>query len=230
MNDLEGALRNITLSQRRPLVSLCESWQDEAGIDAAIWTATDPATGTAWTRGASGAYLRVTTVPNANETARLVSDQRWATQFGVYGDNSIYRMTCLEFEMKLADVANLDNTPTMFGFSPGAADTRATNGIIAFTLKSDALTCITDSAGTETETTTLGETLTNWNKLGIYISRLNVRFTLNGKVVATHTTNVPATPMYINHYLDTEAGGAATLELGVVRCWIEDSVRYKQIV
>ncbi len=224
--DHEGTLHDIYKRQQRPLMSLLETWQDEAGIDPTVWDTLDPATGTAWTRGGSDSYLRAYSGPNANETARLWSIMRWPCQCGVWNDNTVYRQLFLEFEMKLATVANLDNSLCFFGLTEDTSDDRSDNDIIGFGLNADILQTVTDAAGTETTNTTFGETLTNWNRFGIWVARSSVRFLLNGAVIATHTTNLPAFPMWLNWYMDTEAGGAAGIHLGVIRAWQDDGTRY----
>lgn len=225
--DKEGALRELHRRQYRPVITLCETWQDEAGgIAAAVWGTVDPATGAGWSLGASGAYIRATSAPNANETCQLYSVQRWPCGFGVWGDNTILRQLIMEFEMKLTNVANMDNSLSIFGLTSATADDRSDQNLIGFALTGDALQTLTDAAGTETTNTGFGETLTNWNRFGLIMNRHNVRFLLNGTVIATHAANVPAAPLYLNFFVDTEAGGAATIELGQIRVWPEDSVRY----
>jgi hypothetical protein len=209
----------------RPSIDFIETWQDEVGIDATVWTVTDPATGAAWSRGASGAYLRATSAPNASETTRLVSDQRWVAAPDTYGTNTVLRRLVLEFELKLTTVANIMNATSFLGLTPGAGDNRGGNNIIGFALASDVLQSVTDNGGAETVNTTFGETLTNWNKLKIDISAGHVKFYVNEVEVADHTTNLPDAPMYINYYIVTEAGGAATIELGNTRAWTEDIAR-----
>lgn len=213
------------LAARRPSIDFIETWQDEVGIDATVWTVTDPTTGAAWSRGASGAYLRATSAPNANETARLVSDQRWKAAPDTYGTNTIHRRLVLEFELKLTNVANIMNAVAFIGLTPGAGDNRASNNIIGFALAADVLQSVTDNGGTETVNTTFGETLTNWNKLKIDIYAGHVKFYVNEVEVADHTTNLPDAPMYVNYYIITEGGGAATIDVGVTRVWTEDIVR-----
>ena len=210
----------------RPSICLYEGWQDEAGIDTTVWTVTDPATGAAWSRGASGAYLRATAAPNAIETARLVSDQRWIAAPDTYGTNTILRKLVLEFELKLANVANLDETLTFLGLTTGAADNRSTDNIIGWGINTDVLESITDVGSAETTNTTFGETLTNWNKLKIEVYSGHVKFYINESEVADHTTNLPDYPFYLNFFLDTDgAGGASTIEIGIVRVWYEDIFR-----
>jgi hypothetical protein len=229
--DGAGRLRD-TLTQldelnmlTRPSIDFIETWQDEAGIDATVWTVTDPATGAAWSRGASGAYLRATAAPNADETARLVSDQRWIAAPDTYGTNTILRRLVLEFELKLTTVANIDNTLAFFGLTTATDHDRTDNNIIGFALASDVLQSLTDNAGAETVNTTFGETLTNWNKLKIEIYAGHVKFYVNEVEVADHTTNLPDAPMYLNYFIDTDGVGAATIELGVIRIWNEDITR-----
>jgi len=218
---LKGMLDTINMGAR-PAINFYEGWQDEAGIDANIWTVTNPATGTAWARGAAGAYLRATSVPNANETCRLVSDQRWVVAPDIYGTNTILRSLVLEFELKLTNVANIDNVLSFLGLSTAANDNRGSNNIIAWGLTADVLQSITDDAGAETVNTGFGETLTNWNKLKIKVYSGHVKFFINEAEVADHPNNLPDFPMYFNFFVDTEAGGAATIEVGVIRCWMED--------
>lgn len=215
---------SIISELRKGLPQLSETWQDELGIDLTVWSLTNPATGTAWSRGAAGAYLRATSVPNANETARLVSNQRWLVAPGVYGTNTVARKTILEFELRLTNVANLDNTLCIFGFTPGQADNRGTPNILAWILQADILASLSDSGGVETVNTGFGETLTNWNKLRIEVESGVARFYVNEGLVATHIINLPNAPMYENSFIGTEAGGAGTIEQGITRCWHEDRI------
>lgn len=222
MIDPIGALRELLKMMSRSLINFYEGWQDEAGIDATVWTVTDPATGAAWSRGAAGAYLRATAAPNANETARLVSDQRWIATPNNYGSNTILQRFNFEFKLKLTNVANIDNAISIFGLTTAVGDNRASNDIIAWALTGDALQSLTDVGGVETINTGFGETLTNWNKVKIVVSPGHVTFYINGTQVADHTTNLPDFPFYLNFFVDTEAGGAATIELGIIRAWPED--------
>ncbi len=221
---VDRVLKALDMSVR-PTVELCETWQNETGIDVNLWTVTDPATGTVWSRGASGAYLRAMSAPNADEDARLVSDQRWVAAPDIYGTNTTLRKLVLEFELKLTDVANLDETRTFLGLTTGAGDYRSTDNIIGWGINTDVLESITDDGISETTNTTFGETLTNWNKLKIEVYSGHVKFYINEVMKADHTTNLPDFPMYINFHVDTVAGGAATIELGVVRAWTEDIAR-----
>jgi len=209
----------------RPAIHLYEGWQDELGIDFTVWTVTNPATGVAWARGADGADLMASSIPNANETARLRSNQRWVAAPTLYGTNKILRRLILEFEMQLANVANMDNTLCFFGLTPAIGNDRSSNNIIGFALLADVLQTLTDLGGVETVNTGFGETLTNKNKLRIEVLLNTVRFYLNETLLATHITNLADLPMYLNFFVDTEAGGAATIKVGVTRAWFEDIVR-----
>ena len=218
---LKGILATINMLAE-PTQSLFETWQDESGIDGNIWTETDPATGAPWSRGATGAYLRVTCVPNANETARLRSNHRWIAAPDIYGTNTIIRRLIVEFELKLTNVANIDNGNSLIlALTTDPADIRTANNIIGWVLLADVLQSLTDDGGAETTDTAFGETLTNWNKLRMEIETGTVRFYINETLVATHATNLPDFPMYLNHYIDTEAGGGVTPELGLIRVWYE---------
>ena len=221
---LKGLLNTLNMSSR-PAINLYEGWQDEAGIDLTVWTLTNPATGVAWARAADGADLMASSIPNANETARLRSNQRWVAAPTLYGINKVLRCLILEFEFQLANVANLDNTLCFFGLTPAIGNDRSSNNIIGFSLLADVLQSVTDLAGVETTNTGFGETLTNKNKLRIEILLNTVRFYINETLVASHVTNLPDQPMYLNFFADTEAGGTATIKLGIVRAWLEDIAR-----
>jgi hypothetical protein len=158
-------------------------------------------------------------VPNANEVARLVSNHVWDAQVTLWGNNTIQKSLNMEWEAMLANVANMDNANTFMGLTAVSTDTRSSNNIIGFGLNTDVLETVTDSAGVEQATTTFGETLTNLNRFRIQVTTTNVKFYLNGSVIATHATTFPRMPMYLQFILDTEGTGAATLKLGKVRTW-----------
>lgn len=205
-----------------PRVSFYEGWQDEAGIDLTTWTVTDPATGAAWVRGAVGAYLMAVAAPNANENARLRSNQRWIVTPTVYDEHQILRRLVLEFEMFLQLVANIDNANFILGLTNTIASTRVTNNLIGFGLVGGALQTITDDGGAETVNTGFGEDLTVLNKFKIDVSLDSVVFSLNETVIATHVTNLPNIPAWLNFYYPTNVGGPSIISLGIIRTWTED--------
>lgn len=222
------------LSELRPEMSLYEGWQDELGIDFTLWTLINPATGAAWARGAGAGVmagsLRASAAPNANEVARLVGNQRWPVMPDLSGTNTILRVTELEWEMAIANLANLDNAISVFGFTPNQADTRVAQNIVAFALigAGNALQSVTDLAGVETVNTGFGENLANLNKLKITVVQIagvgTIQFYLNETLIASHITNLPDLPMYPNWYFDTGVGGACTPQIGIIRIWTEDII------
>jgi hypothetical protein len=101
---------------------------------------------------------------------------------------------------------------------------------------------VVDNAGAESTVVTLGDTMTNWNKLKIEIAPGNIGFGIAGYTCRFYLneedlTNIPTAlfgapgtlppslPWYPNFYLATGAGGAATIELGQIRIWQEDQLR-----
>lgn len=222
------------LSELRPEMRLYEGWQDELGIDFTLWSLTHPATGAAWGRGAGTgvmiADLVAAAAPNANETARLVGNQRWPFGPELSGVNSILRVIELEWEFAIGTLANLDNALTVFGWGPTQVITRATNNIAAFALvgAGNALQTVTDEAGVETVNTGFGENLANKNKLKITSVQIagvaTVQFYLNETLIASHITDLPDLPMYPNWFFDTGAGGACAHEIGIIRVWTEDII------
>lgn len=224
--DANGKLLVYDDSQWVPKNSFLETWQDEAGIDPILWTVTDPATGTAWTRGTIGTRMGAYSAPNANETARLRRTFPWLVNPGVFDTTQIIQRLKLVFEMQLVNVLNIDNALSILGgFTSGGLANRGTNNILGFGLVGDALQTFSDAAGVETVNTGFGETLTDWNKYGIEISAGSVAFYLNEALIATHTTNLFDLPAYINFYLDTEGGGASTIRLGTVLALSEVKLR-----
>ncbi len=210
--------------------SMTETWQDELGIDFTIWTYINPATGAGWARGAGAgvmaAFLAASAAPNANETARLRSNQRWqAIPTLIVNDNTITKRLRFEFEMTIANLANLDNTICFFGLTPGVADNRATNDIIGFALigAGNALQTVTDVGGVEEVNTGFGENLAQVNKFRIDVYEDNVNFYLNEVLIATHVVSLPDQAMYLNFFFDTTAGGAATPQIGITRAILDDS-------
>lgn len=201
-----------------PKVQMAESWQTLA-IDPVIWTPTDPATGAAWAAGTVGTILAAASAPNANETARLRSNHQWISNPGVFGVNTIVQRLRLCFEAQFTNIANIDNTLSILGgLSAGGVATRATDNIIVFGLVGDALQTISDVGGVEETNTGFGETLTNWNKFRIDVSAGLVAFYLNEALIASHVVSFPDLPMFLNFFLDTEAGGAAAIRIGQVIC------------
>jgi len=198
-----------------------EGWQDELGIDFTVWTTTNPATGAAWARGAdaAGEYLVASAAPNANETARLRSNQRWQAIPTLVDTNTVIKRLTVEFEKRITNLANLDNTLSFFGLTPGIADTRATNGIIGFALvgAGNALQTVTDIGGVETVTTGYGENLALMNKFKIDAYEDHVKFYLNEVEIADHIANLPDLVAYLNFFYDTNAGGACTPEIAITR-------------
>ncbi len=230
VSDIIRYLKGILLSINgvlAPSMSLIETWQDVLGIDPTVWVVTNPVTGAAWAAPTeAGGFLYAQTTPNANETARLRSVQQWVEYPNTPNLNLIVKKTILEWEMVIGVVANLDNTLTFWGLTNGPNDNRGSQDLIGFGLIGDALQTITDSAGVETVNTGFGENLANHNKFRIEIYEGNVDFYLNEVLIATHIVNIPVNPMYLQFFVDTEAGGPCIFDIGIARCWYEMAERY----
>jgi len=129
------------------------------------------------------------------------------------------------FEIKLANVGNIDNSLSFFDLTRAIGDGRTSGNIIGWALTRDALQSVTDDSGTETTNRGSSESPTNWNKLRIGDSKGHVRLFINETEVADHTTTPRDFPFYLNFFGDTEAPGATTTGLGIIRCWTEDIAR-----
>ena len=198
---------------------------------------TDEFTG-AWNRSSDSYITRVKTdtdMPKAaivvpvNQTARLrtiFTFRATPSVFDSQSPTSMVRGMYVEWEAKFTNVANVDNSATFMGLNASASATRATTNLIGFGLNSDSLISITDNAGTESTTAISGNTLTNRNLYRITVTGGQIEFSVNGNLVATHTTNIPDIIGYLQYYLDTEGGGSSTLDIGFVHIFyrgIEDT-------
>ena len=219
-------LRKIQDRINRDLPYFTEDWVTEA-IDATLWTSTDPVTNPS-VIAVADQRIRFRMWLVANEAGRLVSVHRYRVTPNQYDDNSLIpRKFILEFEMKLTDVTNMDNTTCFWGLTEATTDTAAANDIAGFMLAADVLQTITDDGGVQAVTTTFGETLTNWNKFKIVVEPLQIVFYLNDAVIATHSTaaSTPDDVMFINFFMDTEAGvGPTYCDLGWIRAWHEEQL------
>ena len=198
---------------------------------------TDEFTG-AWNRSSDSYITRVKTdtdmpkasmVVPANQTGRLrtiFTFRATPSVFSATDATSMVRGMYVEWEAKFTSVANVDNSATFMGLNASASATRATTNLIGFGLNSDSLISITDNAGTESTTAISGITLTNRNLYRITVTGGQIEFSVNGNLVATHTTNIPDIIGYLQYYLDTQGGGSATLDIGFVHVFyrgIEDT-------
>lgn len=213
------ALTGDVWGLHEPTESLIETWQDLL-IDPNIWTVTDPA-GAAWNPSVVGAFLYIVTTPNANDFARLVGNHLWQLHSITPNLNLIVKKTIIEFSMVIGVPANLDNTLTLFGWTPDVGNTRASDNIIGFALVGDVLQTLTDLGSAETVNTGFGEDLTLHNKFRIEVYEGNVDFYLNEVLIATHVTNIPNVPSYPNFCIDTDGDGACAISIGTVKIWYE---------
>jgi hypothetical protein len=224
---LTGPVAILDMLTRRR-VSLYEGWQDELGIDFTVWTVVNSATGVPWGRGFAAGYLRAAGSCGANEVERLVTTTRWLDSSPTFGVNTILRRLIVEFEMRLSNVINMDNTQCFFGLTPDQANIRTSNNLAGFALLADVLQTVTDAGGVEETNTGFLENLALFNKFRMEIYgdvAPTIDFYLNEVLIARHTVRIPNIPSYLNFYVDSEAALGAAIEVGVVRIWYEDMVR-----
>jgi len=205
---------------------LSEQWSND----------TDEFTG-AWNRSSTSLITRVKTdveMPKAqialtaNTAARLrtiFTFRCTPSQFTGAGSSTMVRATFIEWEAKLSNVANVDNSIFFMGVNASASATRATTNLIAFGLASDSLVAVSDSAGTETTTAISGITLADRNMYRLSMTGGQIEYSVNGNILATHTTNLPDVIGYLQFNHDTEAG-VSNLDVGFVHVFyrgIEDT-------
>ena len=188
--------------------------EDCLEIDSRYWGITNPTSGTDWAATTEGMHRCFKVIPDASMTARLVHKFAYACSPTVFGDSDSYFKGCVyEFPIKLADVANIDNTKFFLGLSQANDADRSTNDIFGFILSSDGLYALEDDGGTE-ETEDLSDvTLTDWNLFRIEIWNGYIMFYVNNVLRKTIASSLEGT-YYPNFFIDTEAGGAASLFIG----------------
>lgn len=216
----------------RPAVCLYEGWQDEAGIDATVWSTLLTGTGAVARNVAESPYLKVLLNSAAvNDTASLYSDQRWFCGPDTYGANTIQRKLVLEFEAKLVNTPSLLNTAFFMGLAATQGAYETTNDLIGIVLGADdSLESITDEGGVETTKTLVAAGFTGWHKYKIEVYAGTVDFYVDEAKITTHTTvaveHLPDAAMYINFYCPAEAAlFNGELHVGIVRLWTEDVAR-----
>lgn len=206
----------------RPSANFLEDWLT---LNPAVWTITDPATGTAWaadiTNGSSGRRF-VKTVPNASEHARITTIHKYP----IGGDSSyIYRKVTSEFIMDLgntANVAKLDGAQSSFGIWD-----EPSNGGAAFILDGTNLAIM---SGIYTETignSRLGGGLwSSWNKFKIEVGYLKTKFWVNDHLVkiALNPYHTDMNEAAIDFDIYTLGTGASTVRIGMARIWSEDEL------
>lgn len=206
-----------------PRISFLETWQE--GIDAAVWTATDPVAGAAWARAAMNDGFVVSAAPNADNTARLCSVLQFPCGGGMWGKGTMWRHLRIQWEMELDGVENCDNSLCFFGLMSGADGNRASNNILGFCLSGDQYKPVGDKNGVEYSGATVTDiTPGDRNVFEILLWEGEMHFYINGKNYGSYYlgTKHPAVPLYLNFFLDTEASGAATLYIGPIRIKVTD--------
>jgi hypothetical protein len=162
----------------------------------------------------------------ASAYARIVSTQIVNSNPSAYG-NSIQRYSKLKirFFAKLpSTLSDYTADDTAFGVSGQSANANAQNAATFF-LKNIAgintLYARTDNGGVDEDTdVSSGITISNWNKYEIEVTSNDVKFYINGTLVATHSTQKPVQPQYIGFRATTPANGANLYITGVY-VWYE---------
>ncbi len=206
-----------------PLPSLCEAWL-ESTIDAALWTKVDPVAGDPWAIATHTYGERVAWAhPDASRNCRIYAKRPSIVCPVGLQANSIVKKACIEFEMKLTSVANINNASFFVGLGI-AASTRTFDYLIGWALASDLLITLTDDAGLEELYSGFNETLTNFNKFKAELTYGHAKFFINEAQIADHKIYLPKLPNLFTAYMATEAGGDAYIYLGTVRTWMEDTL------
>ena len=212
------AHREKLINMTQPVVTFNEVWDF---LNTGVWSVTDPATGSAWVVSSNNSYKILGTQPNGNETARLVSVSTIACSPGRFiNDASLMDRFVIEWEMTVNPAADVDNSLSFFGISDSNTATRATNNIVGFVLASDVIKGIVDSGGAET-LTTVTATPGGMQRFRMEIEGNLVAFYVDGIQLGVLTPATISKVMYLNFFLDTEAGGPVALYIGELRWWFD---------
>ena len=214
----------------RPSLFMYEGWQDEAGIDAIVWTTVVTGSGAVARNVAEPPYLKVLLNGTVNgDTARLHSVQRWFCGPDTYGTKTILRKLVLEFEAKLVNTGSILNTDFFMGLGATTGAYETTDNIIGIILgDDDKLESITDDGGSETKKTLAAAGFTGWHKYRIEVYEETVDFYVDEAKITTHVTaeHLPDAAMHVIFYCPQEAGANnGELHIGIERLWPEDIVR-----
>lgn len=217
-------LNTVNVSIARDMPYLVEFWETEA-LSATVWETTIDGAGAEAFGTASGyMYYDMDTDAVADNDVFLNSLHRFQCRPASFGDtNSTLQRLILEFELQIVTaVTSHDNTNFFLGFSSAKTNVITQNDLIGFYLDSDALKGKTDDGGTESTTTEIMATLTNWNKFKIKIEDGSVIFTVNEIDSTAITTNIPDAAMYVVFGTRAEAGAAVGLNVGNVKIYYEE--------
>ncbi len=137
-------------------------------------------------------------------------------------DKDIWQRVVLEFEAALVGVTAQNNSKFLMGLAQTNGE-RSDDNVLGFSLVSDALNTLTDKAGTETENVVSSPpTLTAYNRYKIVLSNGSVEFYVNGALVDTIITNIPAIPLKAAFVLISDNSGSAELRVGATRLYLLD--------
>lgn len=229
---LLAALLNRANMGLRPRPSLYEGWQDEAGIDPALW-------GTAVTGGGVVArdtleppYLKVIVSGNGPlDTATLFGLQRWYCApdpaDANYLDEFIIRRTHFEFVARFTIAAQIDNTAFFMGFGFAQNVTEIAPNTIGFVMDGtdNVLAQCSDLVGTTTAAFLAAAAAVNWHKYGIEVRRSEIHFSLDDALITSIAANLPNYSMYpVFHVVQENNPGMAMLEVAALRIWVEDAL------
>ena len=223
--DERGRLEYLIKNTSYGLPYLMETWQDPLGIPPAVWATATGGTGpgtVTWSI-AEEPYHKVILAGagNDDDTSRLYTVWQWQLAPGLWGINTFNKLLIMEWEVKMANVSEMDNATCFLGLSAVNNATRASDDIAGFILTGDALNCISDNGGSETVAAVGGPTLTNWNKLAIISYRNVIEFWVNEAMQARHTTtpapdeDLPDINAHGMFYLDQEALGTGLAEIHI---------------
>lgn len=222
--DKIGKLKYLIENTSYGLPYLIETWQGVIAIDSTVWAKAVTGTGaiTDPPSKAEEPYQKVILSGPANaDTARLYTVQEWQLAPDTWGQNTFNKLLIMEWEVKLATVASIDNDHFFMGLSAVNNATRASNNIAGFILTADALNAITDDGVGETVSAVGAPTLTNWNKLKIVAYNAIIEFYVNEVMQARHTTtageDLPDVNAHGMFYLPQEAAAnGGELHIGTV--------------
>lgn len=231
MIDLTGKIDKLLIPNALPY--LIETWQDPLGIPLTSWayaltaggTITDPPSL------AEEPYQKIIMAGvAAGDAARLYTVKQWQLAPDTWGAATFNKLLMMEWEGKLAGIADIDNATFLMGLAAANNATRASNNIAGFILVADALNVITDDGGVETVTVVpAAPVLTNWHKFKIVAYNGIVEFWVDEVVEVRHTTiaaqNLPDVNAHGMFYILQEALGGGTGQLHVATTAIIPDVK-----
>ena len=230
-----GTLRELTRLNYRPTPCLMETWQTE-NIPADVWAIGGIVGGGAGAFSLVQPYLAVELAGGgaAGDAVSLYSLHRWFCApntipiENVFGVSTCFMSLNLEFEAKFTTPVNFTPDTAFLGLAAVQAANALANNVIGFTFDDAGdIWEKSDNGGTEHTEQIAAMTNLEWHKFKIRVQPGQASFFIDEERLYDETTdaNLPGTAMFVNFLYVTDVAAVSSIDIGVIRVWMEDTQR-----